>query len=259
MKKVIAFDLDDTLAVTKQPMSAEMADLLVRLAAHYEILIISGGRYDQIKTHAIDLLEATPDILSRFHVMPTCGAQYYRYDQSSGEWQRQYAEILEPKERKMISETMERVARELGYWEANPAGDIIEDRESQITYSALGQKASPEAKAKWDPTYEKRHTLRAAVERELPGYEIRIDGRTSLNVTTDGIDKGYGMQKLQAELGISAADILFVGDKLDEGGNDYPVKALGIDTIAVSSPDETAFVIEGILGVSSTNNASREA
>jgi len=42
-------------------------------------------------------------------------------------------------------------------------------------------------------------------------------------------------------------EILFIGDKLDEGGNDYPVKAMGIDTIAVEKWQDTALVIETLV------------
>jgi len=58
------------------------------------------------------------------------------------------------------------------------------------------------------------------------------------------------MDKLIGAIEISKDEILFVGDKLQEGGNDYPVKAMGIDSIEVDGWVETAYVIEGILGVS---------
>ena len=77
-----------------------------------------------------------------------------------------------------------------------------------------------------------------------------MGGTTSVDVTTIGIDKAYGMKKLIEALGISKEEILFIGDKLEEGGNDYPVKAFGIDTIAVDGWQDTALVLEGILAIS---------
>jgi hypothetical protein len=50
-------------------------------------------------------------------------------------------------------------------------------------------------------------------------------------------------------MNIGKENILFIGDKLQEGGNDYPVKAMGIDCIEVSRWEDTALVLEGILGV----------
>jgi len=83
----------------------------------------------------------------------------------------------------------------------------------------------------------------------MPDLEVRAGGTTSVDVTMIGIDKAYGMKKLIEEMAIAKEDILFIGDKLNEGGNDYPVKAMGIDTIAVEGWEDTAYVLEGILAV----------
>lgn len=58
-KKVIAFDLDDTLAITKSPINDRMAELLTQLLERYEVCVISGGKYEQFKMQIIDQLEAS--------------------------------------------------------------------------------------------------------------------------------------------------------------------------------------------------------
>jgi HAD superfamily hydrolase (TIGR01484 family) len=111
----------------------------------------------------------------------------------------------------------------------------------------LGQKAPAEEKYAWyEKNNEKRLKLREAISEKLPEYEVRAGGTTTIDITKSGIDKAYGMEKLMQELEVSKEEILFVGDKLDEGGNDYPVKALGIDTIAVEGWEDTALVVETI-------------
>src|SRR5690606_16934504 len=134
-----------------------------------------------------------------------------------------YAHELSADERDRALEAVEAEARRLGYWESEPWGDILEDRGSQITFSALGQRAPLEAKVAWDPTGEKKNALRAAVAERLPDLEVRSGGSTSVDITHRGIDKAYGMRQLAAETGISLDDMLFVGDRLDPDGNDYPV------------------------------------
>ncbi|MNL74616.1 hypothetical protein D3C87_2002780 [compost metagenome] len=59
------------------------------------------------------------------------------------------------------------------------------------------------------------------------------------------------MRKLLEATGIGMENILFVGDRLEEGGNDYPVKAMGINTIAVERWEDTALVIETLNKVAS--------
>jgi len=249
MKKVIAFDLDDTLAITKSPIDDRMAVLLTQLLDKFEVCVISGGKFEQFKNQVIDRLSATPLQLNRLHLMPTCGTRYYRYDAVTEKWAQQYAEDLSEQQKATIIAALEKSAKALGYWEAKPYGDIIEDRGSQITYSALGQQAPPEAKYAWDPDGSKKLKLRALVAKDLIDLEVRAGGSTSIDITRLGIDKAYGMHKLMQELEISKEDILFLGDKLQEGGNDYPVKAMGIDSLEVDRWEDTALALEAILHV----------
>jgi phosphomannomutase len=250
MKKVLAFDLDDTLAVTKSPISDRMAALLGRLLEYYDVCVITGGTFKQIRLQVIDRLSVSPQQLVRFHAMPTCGTRYYRYDTLRNEWESQYAEDLSEKERAHIINVLEKTAKNMGIWCDKPAGKIIEDRISQITMSALGQQATPEDKYAWAEKFKDvRPVYRDKVAEQLPGLEVRIGGTTSTDITRPGIDKAYGIGKLIDALDISKDEVLFFGDKLNEGGNDYPVKAMGIDSIAVDGWETTAYALDGVLGV----------
>ena len=249
MKKLLAFDLDDTLAVTKSPISDRMSELLTELLNHFDVCVISGGRYEQFQLQIINELHATPKQLGRLHLMPTCGTQYYRYNAKAEAWQRQYAEELTAGQKKRVMAALESEAKRLNLWPQQPAGQVIEDRGSQITFSGLGQQATPEDKYAWDPDGTKKHAVRDAVAPLVPDVEVRVGGTTSVDVTMVGVDKAYGMQKLIDELDIHLEDVLFFGDKLEEGGNDYPVKAMGIDSLEVSDHRNTEQILTGILHV----------
>lgn len=250
MKKLIAFDLDDTLATTKSEISDRMSALLGRLVEHYDVCVITGGRFEQIEKQVVKRLEIPEHLLNRLHLMPTCGTRYYRYDELEHKWVLQYAEDLSREQKAKIVDALESVAKEMGIWCENPAGEIIEDRFSQITMSALGQQATPEDKYAWAEKYKDiRPVYRDKVAELLSDLEVRIGGTTSTDITLPGIDKAYGMRKLIDAINISKEEILFFGDKLNEGGNDYPVKAMGIDSIAVDGWETTAYALDGVLGV----------
>ncbi len=250
MKKVVAFDLDDTLAISKGPISDEMSAALGKLLEKYDVCIITGGRFEQIESQVAQRLEVPEHLLNKLHLMPTCGTRYYRYDELEHEWQLQYAEDLTDAQKKKIVAALEKVAKEMGIWCDDPAGEIIEDRLSQITMSALGQKATPEDKYAWAEKFKDvRPIYRDKVAELLPDLEVRIGGTTSTDITRPGIDKAYGMQKLIEAIDISKDEILFIGDKLEEGGNDYPVKAMGIDSLQVDDYKTTPYVVEGIVAV----------
>lgn len=243
---LVAFDLDDTLAPSKSPLDPRMSELLLRLLDKVEVCIISGGQMAQFRAQVIERLEgATDEALQRLHLMPTCGTQYFRH--GGDEWKQVYAETLTDDEKARALAAVEGEARRLGLWEPETWGPILEDRGSQITFSALGQAAPVAAKSAWDPTGEKKSALRAAVAALLPDLEVRSGGSTSVDITRKGIDKAYGMKKLAVETGISLDDMLFVGDRLDEAGNDYPVLALGVACHAVEGWQDTAAYLEGLI------------
>jgi phosphomannomutase len=243
--RLFAFDLDDTLAVSKSPIDPEMTDLLGRLLDRVEVCIISGGRFEQFDTQVLRHLDIDDARRQRLHLMPTCGTRYYRWNGT--EWHLVYAEDLTDDDKRRIIDALTTGAQALGLWEPNPWGEIIEDRGSQITFSALGQAAPPEAKYAWDPDGIKKRALRDYVAARLPDLEVRGGGSTSVDVTRKGIDKAYGIGRLLDGLQLTTADVLFVGDRLDEGGNDYPVRAMGVPCVAVEGWKDTAQFLRQVL------------
>jgi phosphomannomutase len=235
---LIAFDLDDTLAASKSSLDPRMAGLLAELLGFVQVSVISGGQFGQFESQLIAGLpaSATP-LFGRLHLLPTCGTQYYRYENG---WKQQYAENLSAEQKRSALEALETCAKQLGLWESRTWGPILEDRGSQITFSALGQDAPVDAKKAWDPTGARKESLRAAVAPLLPDLEVRSGGSTSIDITREGIDKAYGMRKLADLTHIPISRMVFVGDRLDEGGNDYPVKATGVRTHAVTGWHDTA-------------------
>jgi phosphomannomutase len=256
-RKVIAFDLDGTLAPSKSPLPDRMAEQLDKLLEKYHICVISGGKFGQFEKQLLSGLQADPERLEHLHLMPTCGTRYYRYDVIKKEWKQIYAEdFTEPEKAKISKHLMETVER-LGYLEKKVYGEVLEDRGSQITFSALGQDIvdhlgmeGVRLKEEWDADNKKKNHIRDEVALLLPEFEVRVGGVTSIDITKPGIDKAYGMKKLMEMLDISKEDIFFIGDRVREGGNDYPVKVMGIDTLEISKWEETAMAIEVINQVS---------
>jgi HAD superfamily hydrolase (TIGR01484 family) len=243
--RVVAFDLDDTLTVSKARIDQHMADLLGELLARLDVCIITGGTFEQIQSQVLQYLHAPTGRLANLHIMPTCGTRYYVW--GNGAWQRLYAEDLTEDEKHRTVSVLTEEAKQLGLWEPNPWGEIIEDRGSQITYSALGQKAPPDAKHEWDPDGSKKRKLRDYAAERLPDLEVRVGGTTSVDVTRKGIDKAYGIKRLTEQLNVAPDQLLFIGDRLYEGGNDYPVRALGVRWVEVTQWQDTARYVQDLL------------
>jgi len=240
--KAVVFDLDGTLAPSKSALPPAMAAALEGLLRRLPVCIISGGGFEQFTTQVLDRLTAPEPLLARLHLMPTCGTRYYA--RRDGAWALIYAHDLSAPDRARIAAALQAAARAEGCWTDAAWGEPIEDRGSQVTYSALGQSAPAAAKAAWDPDGARKRSLVARIAPLLPDLEVRAGGSTSIDVTGKGVDKAYGVRELLTVLGAIPDELLFVGDRLDEVGNDHPVLALGVTCIAVTGWEETLAVIE---------------
>ena len=243
MKKLIVFDLDGTLAKSKAALDDEMSSLLGRLLHVVKVAIISGGDFPQFQTQVVGHLPADSD-LANLSLLPTCGTKFFVYD---GEWKKLYSEDLSPEQKQKIESSLEAAVAQTGLQPNQTWGERIEDRGTQITYSALGQQAPLEAKSTWDPDFSKRKKIKAILDTMLPDFSVALGGTTSIDVTLPGIDKAYGIRKLRDILSIPIAEMLYIGDALFPGGNDYPVRTTGCDWIQVRDPEETKRVIEAII------------
>jgi HAD superfamily hydrolase (TIGR01484 family) len=243
MKKLVAFDLDGTLAASKQAIDQEIGALLCQLSKAVMVAVISGGDWPQFEQQVVSKLPPETDF-ERIFLLPTSGTKLYRYQNG---WQRAYADVFSVEERALILRSLDRVIGELGFSTDQAWGKKIEDRESQITFSGLGQDAPLDPKKAWDPDFSKRKRLQAALVPLLPGFSVNIGGSTSIDITRAGVDKAYGLRRLADAAKVAVSSMIFVGDALYPGGNDYPVRAAGIETIAVRDVAETKRVIEAII------------
>jgi hypothetical protein len=243
VKKLIVFDLDGTLAASKSSLDAEMASLLHDLLGVVKVAIISGGAWLQFEKQVLTHLPQD-ERLAKLSILPTCGTQFFQY---SGEWKRLYAEDFTTDEKQKIISFLNKAVAAAGFAVKQTWGETIEDRGSQITYSALGQQAPLNEKEKWDADFAKRKKIKTILDTLISEFSVRLGGATSIDVTKPGIDKAYGIKKLQETLGISVKEMIYVGDALFVGGNDYPAEQAGVISIPVRNPEETKRVIEAII------------
>lgn len=251
-KKLLMFDLDGTLTASKADLDKEMASLLCGLLRNKMIAVISGGNYPQFKKQFIDRLQCAKERLKNLFILPTSGGRMYKYD--AGKWRLVYKNALTTREKKQIMTAFKKALSDINYLPPKKTyGEVIEDRESQITFSALGQKAPIPEKEKWNKTQDIRPQLKAALERYLSTFEVRLGGLTSVDITKKGIDKAYGIEKIKKLLSLSIKEMAYIGDALYEGGNDYIVMKTGIETVQVSDFEETKYLIQSLFRIKHSN------
>jgi phosphomannomutase len=223
MKKLIVFDLDGTLAESKASVDAEMAKLLDALLTIMKVSIISGGAWEQFEKQVVAHL-SHDERLKNLSLLPTCGTKFYKFE---SEWKLLYSEDFTDSEKKKIIGALNQTIASPEGKVAKVWGEIIDDRGSQITYSALGQQAPLEEKKKWDPDFAKRKKMKVVLDKLIPEFSVRLGGATSIDVTQHGIDKAYGIRKLRDVLGIAIPEMIYVGDAVFPGATTTRPKKRG--------------------------------
>ena len=245
MPKAVVFDMDETLAESKRPVTNEMASALAHLLTRVPVAVISGGKREILVENLVSRLPEDAD-LSNLYLLPTCGAALYTCDDLSHPV---YEERLTDDEMERIEDGIRRAIEATNLIDlSTPSfGERIERRISQVTLSARGQSAPLREKLAWDPDRMKRPVLRDAIAKELPEFSVKTGGTTSFDITKRGIDKAYGVRRLSEHLSIPIIDMLYVGDALFPGGNDEVVTETGIGTRETSGPEETLRIVEELL------------
>ncbi len=252
-KQLIVFDLDGTLAETKSYVKPDMARAITRLLERRKMAVIGGGSLKQFKKQLMSKLRCPPKLLANLFIFPTTATSFYRY---RGGWKKVYLHQLSKKEKAQIREAFRAVFEDIHYIPPKKTyGKIIEDRKTQITFSALGQdvvgvlgKKGIRLKKEWTKKNKAlKMKIAKLVQKRLPRFEVHAAGYTSIDVARKGIDKAYGIRQIEKHLHVPVKKMLFIGDALFRGGNDYAVRKTGVEAIPVSGPRETKKIIKEII------------
>lgn len=237
MFKLISFDMDWTLAPSKWQMDSEMVELFKKLLSKYKVWIISWWDYKQFQKQVIPFLGEDEKILSNLYICPTCSTKMFLY--KSWVWEKQYSLDFSNEEREKIIKTLNRAIDELNLKPSQTWWELVEDRWTQITYSALWQQAPLEAKEIWDPDFEVRKKIREYIKDDLSEFNILIGWATSIDVTRAWVDKAYWVKKLSEVAWVSLDEIIFVWDALFPGWNDFPPLEIWVTSKRVFNVEDT--------------------
>jgi len=240
----VIFDLDDTLAESFTPPHERILEKLFTLAERMPVAIMSGAAFARIER---DILKRVPHKAdaSNFYVLSDNAA---RCDVWKGQaWETAYSFPLSQEERAGITQAIHDAVEKTEIYNRETKNYQITDRETSVAFVGLPLNASNEEKSAWDPNMTKRSGIGNELQNQLPGFEVLIGGRITIDVVRKGISKAYGVEWLAKELNTPASTMLFIGDAFYEGGNDASVIPTGIRTHATSGPEETEKLIDGLL------------
>jgi len=246
--RAVLFDLDNTLADSFTRITPDVADGLTRLLSRIPVAIMSGATLERMQKDVISALPPSAK-LSNLYLFPDTASCCYTYQ---GQWKREYSHMFTTEEFGTVIGALNEGLEKTGIIKDAPQwGDRILARESQVTLAALGVDAPAEEKARWDPMRRKRNKLRRFLKRKLKGFDVRVSGRTAMDITKKGIDKAHGVRWLAKELALETKEMLFIGDDLRKGGNDAVVIPTGVRTREVRNPKDAARIIKELCSLCS--------
>lgn len=252
-KDLVVFDLDGTLAPSKSIMDAEMGELVKQLLLTKKVAVIGGGKLELFKHQFLNELKVPTSALKNLYLFPTTATTFLRYNRG---WKKVYSHDLSASEVAQIRRAFDTVFAEISYEKPKKTyGKVIENRGTQVTWSALGQDIVKTLgvqgiaiKDKWrDQNFALKLKIARGLQKLLPDLEVLAAGHTSIDITKKGIDKSYGLKQIEKYLKIKIPKMLFVGDAIFPGGNDYAITKTPIDYVWVKSPEDTKKVIRQVL------------
>jgi len=244
-KDVIVFDLDGTLVKSKLPLDREMARLLAGLTGKKKVAIIGGGKLPLFRWQVLEPMEKERPMLENLFLFPTSGAAFYRYRKG---WEKVYELRMAGSEIKKVRNALKTALSRAHFeYPKKRYGILIENRGTQVTFSAAGQLAPLSVKKEWNRESDIRPKIMKELSKLLPGFGIRAGGLTSVDVTKKGVDKGSTIKKFIKFIGAPKRSVLFIGDAIFPGGNDYAALEAGFDCLKVKNPNDTRKIIGKIL------------
>lgn len=246
MFKMIVFDMDWTLTLSRGDMQPSMIPLFKELLKKYKVWVISWGDFVQFQIQILNFIWNDEDLLKNLYISPTCSTKMYLFKNNS--WEKMYSLDFTNVEKEHIISVLENAINKLWLKPEKTYWELIEDRWTQITYAVLWQEAPRDLKSIYDPDFEKRKKIREYIKNDLDWFDVLIWWSTSIDITRKWVDKAYWVQKLMEVTWYNKNEIIFVWDAVFPGWNDYPpLEKLGITTKKVFELNDTEEFIKELI------------
>ena len=211
-EKCFLFDVDGTLTESRKPIDPQFLTFMFNFCKDNDVYLVTGS--DRQKT-----FEQIGPIL---------------YESVKGVWQSNGNEYWVKSKRinkndMDIDYEFKNYLTQLINQSRYPikTGNHIEKRTGMINFSTIGRDCTEEQRQQyyeWDQINGERGNIAKKINHEYPKLHASIGGQISIDIIPRGNDKSQVANILNKEYGF----IHFFGDKMEYGGNDYPL-ALTID------------------------------
>ena len=239
MDRIFIFDIDGTLTPSRLRMTEEFAKFFDKWSEKNKYYLVTGSDLDktkeQLPTAYIDRAEA---------IFTCCGNQMWRDDESI------YDNKFNPS--KDLIKYLERKVLKSEY--PNRCGNHIEDRGSMVNFSVVGRDCTQEQREdyfEWDKAMGERNIICMEIKGTYPGVDAVVGGQISIDIYPKGMDKSQVLNVIEQERLVPPSEYIFIGDGIENGGNDYPLAELmdnieGCDWYHTKGWEHTKEILESL-------------
>jgi phosphomannomutase len=212
MRKIYIFDIDGTLTPSRLQMTEKFLEFFNGWSKQNPFYLVTGSDLNKTK-------EQVPDfILERTEAVFTCcGNQMWRdgelvYDNK----------FIPPKSLiKYLEERLENSKY------PKRCGNHIENRGSLLNFSIVGRDCSYEDRIdyfEYDNENRERKNIVKGINFGWSDLDAVIGGQISIDIYPKGNDKSQVLEHIEKRH--ETGEIIFIGDRIEGGGNDYPLAQL---------------------------------
>ena len=212
--KIYMFDIDGTLTPSRLMMTEKFAKFFDKWSSKNKYYLVTGSDLDKTKEQLpiayIDRAEA---------IFTCCGNQMWRDDELI------YDNKFEMTNK--LKSSLEVMLMSSQY--PHRYGNHIEDRGSMVNFSIVGRNCTQEQREEyyeWDKEKGERRKMSIFLKNKFKNLDAVIGGQISIDIYPKGNDKSQILNIIEQERLVQPDEYIFVGDGIDNKGNDYPLAKL---------------------------------
>jgi phosphomannomutase len=214
MDKIYIFDIDGTLTPSRLMMTEKFAKFFDKWSNKNKYYLVTGSDLDKTKEQLpiayIDRAEA---------IFTCCGNQMWRDDELV------YDNKFEMTTK--LKNALEVVLMSSQY--KHRYGNHIEDRGSMVNFSVVGRNCTQEQREEyfeWDKEKGERKKISTFLKHKFKELDAVIGGQISIDIYPKGNDKSQILNIIEQERLVKPDEYIFIGDGINNKGNDWPLAKL---------------------------------
>tara|TARA_R100001163_G_C5004974_1_gene152824 strand:- start:73 stop:819 length:747 start_codon:yes stop_codon:yes gene_type:complete len=221
MNKIFIFDVDGTLTPSRQRMTEEFARFFDKWSSKNTYYLVTGSDLEKIQEQVpLAYLERADGLFT------CCGNQLWTEgptQQWPTDWKLKYENKFKPSDDliKYLEDTLDNNDYPV------KSGQHIEDRGSMVNFSIVGRKCTLQERKnyfEYDKLTGEREGIAKYIRDTWEDLDAVIGGQISIDIYPKGSDKSQILKHIEKTY--PKGEIIFIGDGIENGGNDYPLAHL---------------------------------